>query len=87
MVHHPTAIHVEDFAKALDELMHGSGFGDGRIAQGDNTGCFVTRVPAVTSPACKAAQLNLCTGVFRSRKRKTAIRPPCVRRPEAALRI
>ena len=50
-------------AKVLDKLMHGLGFGDGYVAQGGDIGSFVTRVFAVTSPACKAAHINLCIGV------------------------
>jgi microsomal epoxide hydrolase len=55
---------VQDLSRVLDKLMHGLGFGDGYVAQGGDIGSFVTRVLAVTSPACKAAHINLCIGVF-----------------------
>lgn len=54
---------VEDIAKVMDKLMRGLGF-DAYVAQGGDIGSFVTRVLAVTSPACKAAHINLCIGVF-----------------------
>ena len=53
----------EDIAKIMDKLMIGLGFGDGYISQGGDIGSFVTRILAVTSPACKAAHINLCIGV------------------------
>ncbi|EME83297.1 uncharacterized protein MYCFIDRAFT_52339 [Pseudocercospora fijiensis CIRAD86] len=53
---------TEDIAAVLDRFMIGLGFGDGYIAQGGDIGSFLTRIIAVTSPACKAAHLHLCIG-------------------------
>ena len=53
---------TEGIAKVMDKLMTGLGY-NAYVSQGGDIGSFVTRVLAVTSPACKAAHLNLCIGV------------------------
>ncbi|KIW01463.1 uncharacterized protein PV09_07220 [Verruconis gallopava] len=54
---------LENAAKLMDQLMVGLGFEDGYIAQGGDLGSFLSRILAVEHPSCKAAHLNLVSGV------------------------
>ncbi|CAK3766199.1 epoxide hydrolase [Lecanosticta acicola] len=64
---------TQGLARVMDKLMIGLGFGEsGYIAQGGDIGSFVSRILAVTSPACRTCHIHLCIGKAPQNSQKQA---------------